>query len=258
MQAHIVLAHPEPKSFNAHLTQVARHTLEAQGWNVSVSDLYGMGFDPCERPAHYDSRQNPLRFDVQAEQRHASNQGTVPDFVTAEIAQLDRADLIIFQYPMWWHLPPAILKGWLDRVLVFGEVYASTKRFEKGRFAGKRAMLSVTVGTSEETYAHDGRSGDIDLLLWPVNFSLAYVGCTVLSPFIAYGVEGGLRYSETTVLETRLKTVAENYSAALANLKDRLVIPFNQMAEWGANGRIKKEAAVHSPFVRHRQHLALE
>lgn len=73
-----------------------------------------------------------------------------------------------------------------------------------------------------------------------------------------YGVEGGLRYSETTVLETRLKTVAENYSAALTNLKDRLVIPFNQMAEWGANGRIKKEAAVHSPFVRHRQHLALE
>jgi hypothetical protein len=49
MQAHVVLAHPEPRSFNAHLAQVARRALEAQGWSVSASDLYGMGFDPCER-----------------------------------------------------------------------------------------------------------------------------------------------------------------------------------------------------------------
>jgi NAD(P)H dehydrogenase (quinone) len=83
---------------------------------------------------------------------------------------------------MWWHLPPAMLKGWFDRVLAYGEAYTSSKRFENGRFVGKRAMLSVTVGTSRETYAHDGRSGDIDLMLWPVNFSLAYLGCTVLAP----------------------------------------------------------------------------
>ena len=62
-------------------------------------------------------------------------------------------------------------------------------------------MLSVTVGTSEATYAHDGRSGDIDLLLWPVNFSLAYVGYTVLAPFVAYGVEAGLRYSDPAAVE---------------------------------------------------------
>ena len=72
MQAHIVLAHPEPKSFNVHLSQVACHTLEAQGWEVSLSNLYDMGFDPCERPVHYVSRQKPRRFDVQAEQLHAS------------------------------------------------------------------------------------------------------------------------------------------------------------------------------------------
>ena len=258
MQAHLVLAHPEPKSFNAHLSQVACHTLEAQGWEVSVSNLYDMGFDPCERPMHYVSRKNPERFDVQAEQHHASEHRTVPDVVVAEIEKLDQADLVILQYPMWWHLPPAILKGWLDRVLIFGEVYASTKRFEKGRFLGKSALLSVTVGTSQETYAFDGRSGDIDLLLWPVNFSLAYVGYTVLSPFIAYGVEGGLRYSEPSVVEARLKGVEDDFCFALKNLKQRTVIPFNQMAEWGANGRIKADAAVYSPFVRHKQHLVME
>jgi hypothetical protein len=62
--------HPEAKSFNAHLAQVARRLLETRGWSVSVSDLYGMGFDPCERAAHYVARQQPGRFDVQAEQRH--------------------------------------------------------------------------------------------------------------------------------------------------------------------------------------------
>ena len=58
--------------------------------------------------------------------------------------------------------------------------------------AAARAALegrgwSVTVGTSAGTCAHDGRSGDIDLLPWPVNFSLAYVGYTVLEPFVAVG-----------------------------------------------------------------------
>ena len=155
-----------------------------------------MGFDPCEQGSHYPGRLDPSRFDAQAEQRHASQTGRLPAEVAAEIARLDEADLLILQYPMWWHLPPAMLKGWIDRVLAYGEVYTSQKRFEHGRFAGKQAMLSVTVGTSEATYAHDGRSGDVDLLLWPVHFTLAYVGFTVLAPFVAYGVEAGLRYSD--------------------------------------------------------------
>lgn len=258
MHAHVVLSHPEPRSFNAHLAHVACQSLEVQGWSVSVSDLYGMGFDPCEKAEHYVARQQPGRFDVQAEQRHASERGTIPEVVAAEIENLERAELLILQYPMWWHLPPAMLKGWLDRVLIFGEVYASQKRFEKGRFVGKRAMLSVTVGTSEETYAFDGRSGDIDLLLWPVNFSLAYVGYSVLSPFVAYGIEAGLRYSEASVVEARLKRVEENLVASLGELNRRAVIPFNRMAEWGTDGRIKAEAAVLSPFIRRKQHLDLE
>ena len=83
----------------------------------------------------------PRQFDAQAEQHHASDQRTLPAPVAAEIALLDRADLLILQYPMWWHLPPAMLKGWLDRVFVYGEVYASRKRFERGRWVGKRAII---------------------------------------------------------------------------------------------------------------------
>jgi NAD(P)H dehydrogenase (quinone) len=256
MHAHIVLAHPEPRSFNAHLGKIASLSLQAQGWTTSVSDLHANDFDPCERREHYGLLPSQ-RFDVQAEQRRASDEAKIPAEVRHEIASLDPADLLILQYPMWWHLPPAMMKGWMDRVLIYGEVYASQKRFEKGRFLGKRAMILVTVATGSETYDFNGRSGDIDLLLWPVHFSLAYVGFTVLEPFIAYGVESGLRYSDDSVLQSRLEKVASDLGDALAVLNKRPNIPFNRMAEWGGDGRIVPSAQVHSPFIRHRRHLQL-
>lgn len=258
MHAHFVLAHPEQRSFNAHLVRAGSAALEAKSWTTSVSDLYAIGFDPCERPEHFPRRVDDGRFDVQAEQRHASGTGTLPDAVTEELELMDKADLLILQYPMWWHLPPAMLKGWFDRVLAYGEAYTSSKRFENGRFVGKRAMLSVTVGTSRETYAHDGRSGDIDLMLWPVNFSLAYVGYTVLSPFVAYGVEAGLRYSDPAAVQARLKDIAADFCAVLPQVGERAMIPFNLKAEWGSDGRIVPGAPVYSPFVRRKQHLDLE
>ena len=251
MRAHVVCAHPEPRSYNAHLATTARWALERRGWSVTLSDLYAMGFDPCERA-------DLARFDAQAKQRHASQAGQLPADVAAEIARLDQADLLVLQYPMWWHLPPAMLKGWFDRVLAYGEVYTSRKRFEHGRFVGKRAMLSVTVGTSEATYAHDGRSGDVDLLLWPVHFTLAYVGYTVLEPFIAYGVEAGLRYSDPATVEARLRGTGERLAATLAKVEDVPAIPFNTMAHWGEDGRIIPEAPVYSPFIRRKRCLSLE
>jgi NAD(P)H dehydrogenase (quinone) len=258
MHAHFVLAHPEPQSFNAHLVRSGSAALEAEGWSLSVSDLYAMGFDPCERAEHFSSRAVPGRFDAQAEQRHATDTGTLPDIVMHELALMDRADLLVLQYPMWWHLPPAMLKGWFDRVLAYGEVYTSNKRFENGRFVGKRAMLSVTVGTSRNTYAHDGRSGDIDLMLWPVNFSLAYVGYDVLAPFVAYGVEAGLRYSDPMVVEQRLRAIVDDFCATLPGVRERTTIPFNRKDEWGEDGRIIPGTPVYSPFVRRKQHLELE
>lgn len=258
MHAHFVLAHPEPRSFNAHMTHSGAAALLDAGWTVTVSDLYAMGFDPSERPEHYRDRAVPGRFDVQAEQRHASQAGTLPDVVTEELARMDRADLLVLQYPMWWHMPPAMLKGWFDRVLAYGDAYTSSKRFEFGRFTGKRAMLSVTVGTSRETYMHDGRSGDIDLMLWPVNFSLAYVGFEVVDHFIAYGVEAGLRYSDPAVVEARLAGIVEDFRTTLPRIAQRPTIPFNRKAEWGEDGRIRPDAPVHSPFIRRRKVLDLE
>ncbi len=159
---------------------------------------------------------------------------------------MDRADLLVLQYPMWWHLPPAMLKGWFDRVLVYGTVYTSATRFENGRFAGKRAMLSVTVGTSRATYEHDGRCGDIDLLLWPVNFTLAYVGYEILAPFVSYGVEAGLRY--TRPLRSRSacgpssRTSARRYPAWPSGRPSR-------STEWKSGGRTAASPLARGPLA---------
>jgi len=257
MHAHIVLAHPEPQSFNHHLTNVAEVALKQKGWSVSVSDLYGKGFDPCERFSHFATPENPGRFNVQSEQRHACETGSIPADVIEEIGFLDKADLLILQYPMWWHLPPAILKGWFDRVFIYGEVYKSKMRFENGRFKNKSAMLSVTVGTSQDTYAYNGRSGDIDLMLWPINFNLAYVGYTVLNPFIAYGVEAGIQYSNSENIKKNLQLIPNQLADYLCNIEDAETISFNNMAEWGDDGRIKADARAHSAFIRHKSQIDL-
>ena len=258
MHAHFVLAHPEPQSYNAHLVRSGAAALEVEGWTTSVSDLYAMGFDPCERAEHYPDRVRQDRFDAQAEQRNASQTRTLAKVVTDELALMDRADLLVLQYPMWWHLPPAMMKGWFDRVFAYGDGYTSKKRWENGRFVGKRALLSVTVGTSRETYAFDGRSGDINLMLWPVNFSLAYVGYEVLTPFVAYGVEAGLRYSDPAAIEARLSGIVADFEAELLRTFERPTLKFNRMAEWGADGRIVPGAPVLSAFIRRKPHLELE
>ena len=116
----------------------------------------------------------------------------------------------------------------------------------------------MTVGTSEDTYAFDGRSGDIDLLLWPVNFSLAYVGywcCPRSSPTVSKPASD-IRMPRSWKLGCNAwRQILLTRSAAWTAAQ---VIPFNRMAEWGADGRIVEEAAVHSPFVRRKQHLDLE
>lgn len=67
----IVFCHPEPRSFNGALKDVAVETLQRQGYSVEVSDLYAEGFDPLERPCHYVERAELETFLPLTEQRHA-------------------------------------------------------------------------------------------------------------------------------------------------------------------------------------------
>ena len=123
MNALIVLAHPEPQSFNAHLASIAGETLREAGYNVELSDLYAQDFDPREGPERYPLRQDQRIFDTQAQQRYSANNDVLPPDVCAEIEKIRRAELIVVQFPLWWFGMPAILKGSIDRVFVYGGLY---------------------------------------------------------------------------------------------------------------------------------------
>ena len=62
--------------------------------------------------------------------------------------------------PLWWGGLPAILKGWFDRVCAYGVTYADGKRFDKGYFVGRRAMLGLTTGGTLERFSPGGSYGE--------------------------------------------------------------------------------------------------
>jgi NAD(P)H dehydrogenase (quinone) len=216
MRVLIVLAHPDRRSFNGQMAAAARDILSSTGHSVELSDLYGEDFDARESAWHYGCCNGAEVFDVQAEQRRASDEGTLPHDVRRELERIERADLIILQYPMWWFAAPAMLKGWIDRVLVYGRTYTSRMRYDRGYLKGKRAMVSVTLGGAESTFAYNGRNGDIDLLLWPVQMSLHYVGFTVLPPFTAFEVSGD---RDEPQVKARLHGYLKDYAQRLKEIE---------------------------------------
>ncbi|HLO04252.1 MAG TPA: NAD(P)H-dependent oxidoreductase [Symbiobacteriaceae bacterium] len=153
MNVLIVYAHPEPRSFNGALKDGAVAALSQAGHQVQVSDLYAMNFNPVVHPSEFPERANPDHFHLQREQRNAVLTGTVAPDVAAEHAKLIWADLLIFQFPLWWGSMPAIMKGWIDRVFSVGTIYGR----ETYAIEGKKALLSVTLSgypTYEEGAAH--------------------------------------------------------------------------------------------------------
>ena len=189
MQVLIVYAHPEPTSFNGALRNLAEDTLREAGHEVTVSDLYALGFDAVAGPADMTTRQNEEVFNLGMEQMHAAQHGTFAPVVQAELDKLMAADFLLLQFPMWWFSMPAILKGWIDRVFAFGAAYDFGRTWDKGVFVGRKAMLSITLSAPEVAFKPDGRNGDMERVLWPIHAGiLALCGYSVLPPFIAHGI----------------------------------------------------------------------
>lgn len=237
MHALIVYAHPEPRSFNGTLRNVAAERLSVIGYEVEVSDLYAEGFDPAEGPAHYVRRLDAETFSPLGEQRHAYRTGTIAPDVRREIDRLERADLVVFQFPLWWHGPPAMLKGWFDRVFMSGGLYTSTMRYDRGYFRGRKAIVSMTSGAPAEAFGPGSRGGDVDTMLWPVHYSLHYMGFSVLPPFLAHGVQGhGYAYGDATAFGERLEAHERRWAARLEAIDADLPLSFPGWADWNEQG----------------------
>jgi NAD(P)H dehydrogenase (quinone) len=250
MRALIVVAHPDPRSFNGQMAALAVRTLETSGYQVELSDLYALDFDAREGPKHYSAREQTEVFDIQAEQRSAARRGVLPPDTRRELDKVMRADLLILQYPTWWFSVPAILKGWVDRVLVYGATYTSERRYDRGLLDGKRAMLSVTFGGAEPTFAHNGRNGDVELLLWPMQMTLFYVGYQVLSPFTAFGVAGASTDPGKAAVAERLDCYKARYRERLLSIDSAPALKFNGWGDWDESGRLKPGVPGYSKFMR--------
>ncbi|HVV74265.1 MAG TPA: NAD(P)H-dependent oxidoreductase [Verrucomicrobiae bacterium] len=188
MKIFIVHAHPESESFNGAMTQAATAAATTAGHEVLVSDLYAMGFDPVSDRRNFKTIKDPKRFDQQEEEEYANERSGFASELQAEMDKLAWCDALIFQFPLWWLGMPAVLKGWVDRVLAAGFAYGGGRYFDRGVFSGKRAMCSVTVGGPRAAYSTSGIYGPMHSILFPIHHGIfAFVGFTVLEPFVVYG-----------------------------------------------------------------------
>lgn len=188
MNAFVLHAHPEPRSFCSALKNTTCDALRAAGHHVEVSDLYAMGFDPVSDRRNFDSIKDPDYFKQQIEEMHATECGGFRADVEREIRRVENCDLMIWTFPLWWFGLPAIMKGWVDRVFAMGRTYGGGRFYDTGVFRGKRAMLCLTTGGPAPAYAPEGFNGDINAILRPIQRGmLQFTGFDVLAPHIAFG-----------------------------------------------------------------------
>ena len=105
MKISIILAHPDPHSFNAAIAQAAQNAAVDSGHDVSFHDLYAEKFDPL------------------LEGSEIPRDACLDPAVGRHCVEVAAADGLVVVHPNWWGQPPAILKGWVDRVLRPGTAY---------------------------------------------------------------------------------------------------------------------------------------
>ncbi|XP_040840025.1 ribosyldihydronicotinamide dehydrogenase [quinone] [Ochotona curzoniae] len=208
----IVYAHQEPKSFNGSLKRVAVEELSKQGCTVTVSDLYAMDFEPrATRKDITGAVSNPEVFSYAVEVYEAYKQRSLSSDIIEEQKKVQEADLVIFQFPLYWFSVPAILKGWMDRVLCQGFAFDFPEIYDSGLLKGKLALLSLTTGSTAEMYSKAGISGDFRYFLWPLQHgTLHFCGFQVLNPQISFAPE--------FVSEAERKAMVTSWAQRLQNI----------------------------------------
>ncbi len=189
MNVLIIYAHPYPASFNAAMKDRAVEVLGKAGHDVKVSDLYAMRFKATLDMDDFPDPCNRSFFSIANEMMAGFTRGKLAPDVLAEIAKVKWADLLIFQFPIWWSSMPAMLKGWIDRVFVQGFVVnlPNGQVYADGLLKSKKALISTTMGSAMELYTEDGPHGDLNLhlkSLWHNTFE--FCGMEVVPSFYVF------------------------------------------------------------------------
>jgi len=135
----VVLSHPDADSFNMAIAQAYCETVKGLGHQPVLRDLYRMDFDPVLK---------------------ASERPTAPNFalssdVTAELKVIDGADIFVLVYPIWFGTPPAMIKGYVERVLGAGFSHKSARTHAVSPLLGGKQLLSFTSSGAPKQWLTD-------------------------------------------------------------------------------------------------------
>lgn len=137
----IVFGHPNPDSFNGAILKTIENKLEEKQYEYISKNLYQLNFNPILTIDDFGRMEN----------------STVADDIALEHGDIEWAKNIIFIYPVWWAGPPAIVKGWIDRVFNKGFAYVPQEDGTvKGLLSDKTVMVITTSGSDEETMVQSG------------------------------------------------------------------------------------------------------
>lgn len=136
-QISVILAHPDRQSFNHAIAQTAVETIRAQGHGVFFHDLYQEKFDPLLGAGEI------------------AEDAELPSALRRHCDEISASDGIVIVHPNWWGQPPAILKGWVDRVIRPGMAYEflegdSGEGVPHGLLRAKAALVYNTSNTESE------------------------------------------------------------------------------------------------------------
>lgn len=239
--AHWVYTHPRSNSLNRRLLRVGSAALKEQ-YEVTVSDLYAEGFEPALSDRDLGSFAG-VEGNVVELSGKAYERGEVLPNVRREQERLAAAELLVLQFPLWWYGPPAMLKGWIDRVLqagfAQGEFDTSTglpRRYGDGKLMARKALIIVTAGDDARTLGPRGVSGDLDSLLFPLTHgALWYVGIEALDLHVVYDADGLDKAGE--------QRQAELLAERIAGLQDERHQPYRRLldGDYGRESRALQE-----------------
>lgn len=129
----IIYCHPSKKSYTFKVLQKLKSVLNQPNCNVEISDLYEMKFESEMSEQEYER------------EGFAKTEISISEDILAEHYKIEKADCIIFLYPVWWSDCPAKLKGWFDRVYSVGYAYGQIKNSRKMKNI-KQGLVICTAG----------------------------------------------------------------------------------------------------------------
>jgi NAD(P)H dehydrogenase (quinone) len=145
MKHAVILAHPAVESLNRAIANAYVDAVRGVGHEVELRDLYAMDFDPCLKASEIPGPATP-EF--------------APD-VVAERRRLADVDVFAFVYPFWFNAPPAILKGYVDRVFSMGFGFSPVFGGTEPQLQGKGLISFTTSGAPDRWVSQTGALGDL-------------------------------------------------------------------------------------------------